>query len=511
MRYSLAALGLILLALSACDIAEPHLPAWDVDFTIPLMNERFLVSELADSLDITIGDGDVLTLVNTGQAETPDFGHVNFTPGNIVNDIPLFAGENINLTLPLVDPTGTVFLSYGEFTQGYLRYQFDVVDPANTVAQMTLPDVVNDQGLPLQIQNNQFGSWQSFNLPDYHLGIKDSGLFQDSLRFVFSVQSDLPAGTPIGSVSLDLNNQFGFRVFQGYLYSYVRALEGVVSTIEIAYPFEIDEAIQLQQADIYIEVTNEVGFGAAFPGFIRSSNHRTGEVRVISVVDDEGNYFTVNPATAMGSTITQLDFSSNVSQILQIMPDTVEIFDSFLLINGGSNGNAGFVEEHNRIYCSYQIHAPFTFETFDHSFTRSEVTEVEISEESSDLITDSVLEAELTLEVVNRIPLGAAATVYIGTTPEIDPAQTASYAFSRTITLHSSQYTGPDVNQDGEQEIQLALSEAEIGVFDNPMLYLLWTFTFEPSNGPVTITASPADYIQVKGMLRAKLHVEENS
>ncbi len=508
MKHLLAMGVAALLALCACDIAEPQIPQWDVDLTVPLMNERFLVSELVDSVNIVAGENQVLTLVNTGQAETPIFGHVNFTPGNVVNNIPLFAGQDINITLPLVDPTGTVFLSYGEFTQGYLSYQYNLVDPTNIVAQMTLPDVVNDQGLPLQIQNNQFGSWQHFNLADFHFGIQDSGLIQDSLRFVFSVESNLPPGTPIGTVSLDLNNQFGFRVFQGYLYSYVRALEGTVSTIEIEYPLDIEEAIELQEASVYIEVTNEVGFGAEFHGSIRAINSNTGEVRIIPILDDLGNPYQVAPATLTGSTITELNFASNISQILQIMPDTVEIFDAYLLINGGSNGVPGFVEEHNKLYCSYQINAPFTFELFDHTFQLSEVTQVELSQENQDLIADNVLAASLTTQVVNRIPIGAMATVYVANTPDIDPANPATYSLSRTVTLHSSEYTGPDVNQDGEQLISLALSETELDVFAHPFVFLLWTFSFEPSNGPVTVYASPADYIQVKSMLTVRMHVE---
>jgi len=452
----------------------------------------------------------VLTLVNTGQAETPDFGHVNFTPGTVVNGLQLIAGQNVNLTVPLMDPTGTVFLCYGEFTQGYLRYLFDVIDPANTLAQVILPDVVNDEGLPLQIQNNQFGTWQTFNLPDYHLGIKDAGLIQDSLRFVFSVQSDLPAGTPVGTVSIDLDNQFGFRVFQGYLYDYVRALEGVVSTININYPYDIENAIHLAGASVYIEVTNEVGFSAEFHGSLRAINNRTGETRIIPVVDAQNQPYVVEAATLTGPTITELDFTGNITELLQIMPDTIEIFDSYLLINGGHNGFPGFVEEHQRIRASYQINAPFVFELYDHSFELDEVTQVEMEEDARETIRDRLLEASLTLGIVNRVPVGAAVTMFVSTDPVIDTDDPGSYNFSKTLAIHAASSGSEPGAEEAEQIVELAMNKSELDVFTNPFVYLTWIFTFEPSNGPVTIYARPTDYIQIRGMISARLHLSED-
>lgn len=508
MKYWLACLALVFLALAACDIAKPHLPQWDVDLTVPLMNERFFVSDLADSVNLIVGDDQVLTLINSGQAETPIFGHVNFNPGIEVNNLTLLSGIDLDLTLPLQDPTGSVFLSFGEFTQGYLQYLFDVDDAADVQVTLSLPDVQDPNGTPLALVFNGSENWQSYDLPGCHIGIEDSGLIQDSLRFVFNVQSNQPDGTPVGTAALRLNTQIGFRIFQGYLYDYVRALEGTVSTIEIEYPFDIEEAIALNQASVMLEVTNEVGFGAEFHGSIRATNTRSGEIRIIPVVDEDGNFFHVDPATLTGSTVTELNFTNNISQILQIMPDTVEIFDSYLLINGGANGVPGFVEEHDKLYCDYTINAPFVFEFFDHTFELSDVTEVNISEDTRDLIADRVLGANLTVGAVNKVPVGAVATMYVGTTPEVDPGDPASYAFSKTVTLHSSQYSGPDVNQDGEQIIQLGLTEEELNLFENPLLYLRWTFSFEPSNGPVTIYASSADYIQLKAMLSAKVLVD---
>ena len=66
------------------------------------------------------------------------------------------------------------------------------------------------------------------------------------------------------------------------------------------------------------------------------------------------------------------------------------------------------------------------------------------------------------------------------------------------------------MNADGEQLINLALSSDELEVFGHPEVYVLASLSLEPSVGSVVIHASPADYIQIRGMLTAKVHVSED-
>ena len=85
------------------------------------------------------------------------------------------------------------------------------------------------------------------------------------------------------------------------------------------------------------------------------------------------------------------------------------------------------------------------------------------------------------------------------------------------MVLHSKQFvedhTGdpayPEINSLGEQIINVSLSEAEVDVFAQPNVYLLWTFSFEASNEVVTVTANTGDFIRIKSMMKAGLHVSE--
>ena len=142
---------------------------------------------------------------------------------------------------------------------------------------------------------------------------------------------------------------------------------------------------------------------------------------------------------------------------------------------------------------------------------------IEISQENRDRILNTARHAELTLNVLNQVPVGAMASMYVGTAETIDPADPDSYEYQRSVVLHSKQFVEehlgdpqyPEINSLGEQIISLSLSEAEVDVFAQPSVYLLWTFSFENSNGVVTVTANTGDFIRIKSMIKAGLHISE--
>ena len=127
MRYFLFILAALALITAACDISSPRLPAWNVDLNVPLTNQRLYVADLADSVNIIVGDGQILTLTGTGEARTNPFGEVNFTPNLQTPPIPLLSGVVHSGTVPIEDPEGKVFLSYGRLEEGTLNLNFDII------------------------------------------------------------------------------------------------------------------------------------------------------------------------------------------------------------------------------------------------------------------------------------------------------------------------------------------------------------------------------------------------
>ena len=442
MRKCLYAMLGLLLLLGACDMSKPHLPAWDVDLTVPLLNERFLVSELVDSVNVVIGENDVLTITATGHSSTPDFGEVNFTPEVLLDALQLLSGIGIDTTVPLFDPAGSVHLVYGRIEQGSLSYRLSLADPQNSSVTLILPDITTPGGTPLTISSNGNPNWQSFDLKGYRAGVENANEVLDELRVRLIVQSNQAAGTLLGTGGLSVNSQIGSDYFQGYLYNYVRSINGTFTSVEFDYPEDLGDALTLQEARVRLQLTNEIGFGATFHGMLHALNTRTGQERWVQVLDDNGQPFWVDPAEQAGPVVTDLIFTEGVSDLLQIMPDQVELVDGYLFINGGHDEAPGFVSESDRLRCVYQVDLPCHFVINGYEYTVSKPTRIELEAEIQEQIRDRLLAADLTLGVTNHIPVGAGLTFYLGPSEEIDPTNPATFSFSKQATVHSSEYEG---------------------------------------------------------------------
>jgi hypothetical protein len=102
------------------------------------------------------------------------------------------------------------------------------------------------------------------------------------------------------------------------------------------------------------------------------------------------------------------------------------------------------------------------------------------------------------------LPIGATAKLYIGTTTAIDPADSTTYELTRELTIR------PVSVNSGYQELEFQISPEEMEIFTNPMIYMQMAFSFESNGMPVLITAAPSDYVQIRGMLNARVHIEED-
>lgn len=503
--------GLSLLAIS-CSVKKPVLPEWDVTVNVPLMQKKFFVSDLVDSVNIIIGDDDLLTLRGTGSAETPLFGDVELSSDFELGPVPILSQVTVNGTVPLNDTSGNVRLAFGRFTNGVIGVRFTDMHPQGQNVKLSFPDIRTSSGAVFEIGYNGSSGWENHSLEGCEIGTLNSSVLLNELRYTITPNSQLPQNFELGELSVRMNTPFAFELFQGHLDNMQLPLEDSASTISIDYPNNIEDAIQLQTARLYVSLTNQVGFECEFHGDFYARNSRTNETRTIPILDNAGNPYIANPATSAGPGITELVFENSIEQLLQIMPDEIEIRNAFFLINSSSTGYIGTVRNTDIIVGEYQIDAPFVFELLESTIRLQDPIQINISEENRTRILNNARDAALSVLVKNRVPVGATANMYVGGSAEIDPANPDTWHFHRSVTLHSSQYVeqhpnDPDINALGEQMISLALSEAEVDIFANPSVYLLWTFSFENSNGVVQITASPADYIQIRSMITAGLHI----
>ncbi len=500
MKRSIFLMLIILVLLGACEIKEFALPKWDVDLRIPLIYQRFYVSDLADEVNIIIDDDDVLTLVANGMMDTPEIGTISMYPHFSEHDLPVISGVVIDEEFPFVNPGLEMELHFGRVDSGMLRYKFDNVEPTADIS-IEFHNIKNDFGEKLKIVSGGGDGWQNIDLAGYHFGEKDAGAPLENIQLTVNSTSSLPSGMPIALFSIELTEPLYFCEFHGLLSDHQIGLNESTSAIEIEYPENINEAIILQEAALIIDVENQLQFRCEFEGefvAIGASDQRT-----IQIKDNQGNNFAIEPATADGPSITRLFIENGLNDLLQVMPTQVLMNEA--KFNISTEHGSGKLKSTDMLSVDYNISAPFKFILQDMPVTIGDPVRVEISEDNQEIFTERVVEAKMEFEIRNLLPLGGRADVFLSVDKDIDPDDPSSFNFAKSVTLLSHQAS------DGEpQYIPLILDNEELRIFSNPEVFLKWRFSFEDTHGePVTVHAGDMDYIELRSMVSAKVLIGE--
>jgi len=500
MKYCALIIIAIVILLAACDIKNPALPSWDVDLHIPLINQQFYPSDLVDNVNIVTDDNQILTITSNGSAETPEFGPVPFNPNSHMENIPI-PGTGENLFIPFIDNEGIVEISYAEVSSGLMRSKFTEVNSSVQELKLVFHNLFQANGEEFVINWTGEADWVNTSLAGLHIGTLDSGQIISELPVSLVVTPALPQGTTAARFGFEANSVLNFPRFQGQLNNYELELTSSMGTVDISYPYGINEAVELQEASLRVTLTNYIGFAAKFSGRIKAENE-AGEVRFVDIVDDNGDFYYTIPAVGNSPGISVLDFHNNISQLLQIMPTELKMVDALLTISNGQG--IGHVEIDDKVIADYTVNAPMSFILHEHDIVIQDEQEISIPESNREQIRDNALSASLSLLIKNTLPLGASANLYFSDSPNIDVTDPATYDFVENTHIHSA------ATEPGWQTLELTLTKPELDVFTQPSVYLRWSFSFESSDGEtVTIYARTTDYIHVKGMMIANLLIEE--
>lgn len=496
MKRSILLLFVVLVLLGACEIKEFALPQWDVELRVPLIYQRYYVSDLADEVNIIISDDDVLTLTATGSMDTPEIGTIPLHPSISQSGLPIMSGIVQSLDIPFINTGMEAVLFYGRVESGFLRYKFDITESSADVL-IELSNIRNDLGESLKIESGAGSGWQNINISGYHFGDEDHGEELENIVVNASSTSGLPQGSIIATFSIEINQPLHFSEFHGVLNSYEITMNESSTAIEIEYPQNINEAITLQEATLLIDVVNQIGFSCEFEGsFVAEGIHGT---EVIPIKDDNGNNFIIEAASSTGPSTTHLSIENGLNTLLQAMPTKILMENAKFVIS--TQSGSGRVNSTNTIQADYRIRAPFTFILQDTPITIQESVRVEISDDNQDIFNKRVMEAEMAFDLINKLPLGGNVQVYFSVNDEIDPDNPSTFDFAKSITLLSYEAS------DGESQIiPLKLEKEELKIFSNPEIFLRWRFSFEDTQGEtITIHAGEMDYIELRSMVTAKV------
>ncbi|HOH46656.1 MAG TPA: hypothetical protein PLX59_02360, partial [Candidatus Cloacimonadota bacterium] len=312
-----------------------------------------------------------------------------------------------------------------------------------------------------------------------------------------------PDGVMAGNLVMKIHGALSCGFFRGHLDDYVLDSAGAVESIDVTYPHGVDEAIDLQTASLVINVTNHIGFPSEFSGEIFARNDNTGQTRQIPIKDDNNNNFMIPAATGGLPATYEMVITTGIIELLEIMPHHIEIRNSSFRFGLTDPDAIGEVQSTDNIEAAYNVSAPFTFRLNDNEIRLQDPLEIEISQENIERIQKYGISGGLRMQVLNKLPLGAEASIYVALSDSIDTADPSTYSLKRDVTVDSYQ-----VNSGFQVIDELLISPSELHIFTNPKIYVLMSFRFNTHGEFVTITASPADFIQVRGMLSAKLKVD---
>nr|MDK2850979.1 hypothetical protein [Candidatus Cloacimonadota bacterium] len=501
MKQMILFLMLASIFLFACEIKEPVMPIWDLDLNIPLINERYLISELADSVNIIIDDNDLMYLETEGELDTPEVGEVYISPNLELMDLPVLSGTEISQSVPIGVDEQNLNLRYGLVESGNIKVRFASVDPTVQELSLSILDIHQPDGEPFVIEYAGSDEWINIDLAGYYFGSLDATESLTELTVQLSATSSQPDYTPIAELSILMVDPLSFGVFAGDLEEYEIFASGSTASIQIEYPFGIDQAIQVSDVYLEIGVENELGFECEFIGFLRGSR---GDLSLtVPILDDNGQNFRIAPSTLSGPVYSTLMIHDGFQDIIQMMPETIEIIDARFIID--SQSGSGILHKDDKLRADYTVQVPFRLTIFDYPITMQETTEIDITEDNRDLIENNLLESSLIMQVQNKLPIGGTAYAYFGSEAEIDVDDPQSYGFVKSLSIQSSQ-----ISQDWQEPATLELSKSELDLFTLPQVYLKWSFHFDATDDEVEIYASPEDFIGLKSMLHAKVRVEDN-
>jgi len=499
MKYLMLSFLCVLLLISACEIKEFSLPVWDVDFRIPLINEHYYVSDLVDSVHIVTDQNDILQIINTGELSTEEIFSVGMTPDVDISNVPILMGDNPQVMIPLQDSDNKVQLSYGELRAGQLRYRFSSVSAEVEAIVISFPDIRDATGDLLQLSYSG-SEWEAADLNGYRIGTEGSGEILDSIRVTIFAAGAHPDGSQIANISLQMQNRLEFSYFEGHISHMVLEAADPAASLDVAYPYGIDNAITLSEANIVINLINELGFSCEFSGWFEA--RRDDQVVRVQILDESGQNYIIPAAVANGPGIKSIVIHENISDLMQIMPHHIELVQAKFLIDDSSG--IGFLNVNDEITADYIIEAPFRFGVHEYPIEMQNAIKIDISEDNREYITKNLMDAGLEMQVKNTIPIGGQAFAYLGSTADIDPSNPDTYAFVKSAAIPIGSHNAPWV-----QLPDISLNRNQLLFFADSEVYLKWVFSFMESNGEVVITATTSDFIALKGSITAKIRVEE--
>ncbi len=495
-------LALAFLFAGGCKIKEFVLPSWDVELNVPLINQTYYVSDLIDSVNFFPAPGNNIVFQSSGTLTSDPPSDLTSTQSSGLYETQLFSAMNYTGAIPLGNAQSGMQIAYGLIAQGNIRYRFYEINPALQQTFIRFNEILDGSGTPLTINYTGNQTEQFADLSGYHIGTQGSDQLLTSLHYTIFAQSGLAPGSELGNLELEILSGIAFSSIRGRFSDLQMDIRENNAFIDIDYPGNIDQAVNVVGADMKLHISNPSTFPFILVGEFYAVNKNTGAFRTIDANNEDGTGYVINPAVGDIPGITEIEFADSVDYLLGIMPSHIELRNAYFRINNIA-GAIGEINDDDIITGEYTATAPFNFILNSAPVTPDDAVRIEISTENRDIIRKNVKFASMDLGITNRLPVAADVSFYFGLQPQISPYEPGSWMFSKTAHVNAFDGNGT------EQIVEVQLDSTEVQFFDHPEVFMQMEFRFAATDGPIQITASADDYIRVRSMISISAHVEE--
>ncbi len=379
-----------------------------------------------------------------------------------------------------------------ELASGSITLQIDNATALESDFQITLDDFTRD-GNPLVISKTVSANSTTpvtFGLTGYTFAPIDQTPPQ-SLTFEVDVAIDSTAPAMVAidqfdSLSVDAAvSNLSFASMTGVIQKTDASFDSLDVTIDLPKGFD---DIQLSGAALILEIENGVNFPGALDLVISGDNGQsinlTGAVAAGSI------------ASPVVTVIEETDLSSFLNPIPSII--TVSGVASF-----GDGVTSGTVTPNDFVASRVSINSPLELIIGQSSF-EGDITEQTIDQDDIELITDHIIEARFVSTIINHLPLGITAEIYVDSDSTRLNATDAQLVIGPlTIDPGTVGAGGTVVTEAVISENTITLDSLEIKILENDTLYIGELITLMDTDGNA-VRLSGDDYYTAQAVIEVE-------
>ncbi len=488
MRKGFWIILILLVLLAGCEIKNPTVPPWDVEFNVPLMNENYYGGDLINDDNFSEDSTQTLFFYTEGLIEGAniDEDKLKITENSEGSGLVTISQSESGDSLSINNPSAVedVQIVSGELLSGELKFYFDGIHEELQRVIITFIELREPNGNPVVKVIDEPISGETYILPLENYRIYKDGednQILEELHFNLTQISSPSSEDSLGVMKLFYDNPLYFKSIRGLMSDLRISADDFNSEIQVEFPENIEHALELNRPEMKISIWNKIGFDADFYADYYAINNRTGATKTISVMSP------IQACQTPGdSLLTTIELNDEVKELMSIAPDMFELRNTHFIINNPEN-RIGFASINIGYSGDYVATVPFDFTLKSGEPVRpASLTEININDDNRDLIRDSAKQILMKLRVMSEFNAGMTAKFFLCNSNDKNIVYQDTPIHSDNLDrliFHANSISPGSPENPSQEDLSFLISEEDLAIFTKyPTIYFGMEFTFDDSN-----------------------------